>query len=443
LAAEVVRGGVTDNSDKIDPLPRIVEGHFPDFDGDADLTTKTFTYYPTTQNISKNFLQALFDNGFTKDGSCYTKTSDTDMAAGCTGTYNGLYGLLEVTGTKSVSYSKSMDIPNSTFSSYFLKHEVPFIGVRLYKEFGGDLSSSTIFQDYGDLLVNKYEFLPTASPYRWQKTKNGLTYEWYYKNDNGNAAAYWYIAKTDSYDAFKEVGLGVGGGEINDIADNLDNSSAGHISGLGYYVNGTIQGTPYNLPEGVSLTTDIFGATKGSYSSSSHYTTVTSPKEAYNVSIGSGYPVTLIVELENIKSFPQEVVFPAGLIVTSKKSNGKYVVQSGILLKEARVIIPANSGSYRVLMVLYCVNWGITDAWGGGKTFDGWVVTNSVLLLDLIGHLKNKKINVEEYSPDTKKVYDNIYDRLSNIVWSITNNMNYYTYEANIKWINENIEDSD
>jgi hypothetical protein len=240
------------------------------------------------------------------------------------------------------------------------------------------------------------------------------------------------------------VGCGSGGGN----SKGGSSGQAGQIPGLGLNTGSEVQGAPYNLPDGISLKTDIYGANSSNLHSENYYSMVTSPSNGHDKVVGSGYPVTLIVELVNTNSYDKEVVFPAGLIVTSKRSDGLYKIQNGILLRETKVSVPANSSSYKVILVLYCVNLGIPDAWGG-SIFDGWVVTNSALLQDLIKRLENKKINVEEYTSATESKYNEIYKRLSTIVWSITNGKDdqtfvlyefsifgkNYTHDENMAWI--------
>ncbi|MDR0408754.1 MAG: hypothetical protein LBH45_07560 [Campylobacteraceae bacterium] len=236
---------------------------------------------------------------------------------------------------------------------------------------------------------------------------------------------------------------GSGGGSGGEI----DNSQAGEISGLGLNYEGEVYGTPYNLPQGVSLKTDMRGLSWAGYLIAGEFYSAITSFSGYDTIVGSGGAVALSVEFENLNSVPKEVVFPAGLIIKPIEKG----IQNGILLKETRVTIPANTNSYKIILVMYCANLGIPSSWNLQVIYDGWVVTNSSLIQDLINRLKNKKINIEEYSSAEVNQYDENTTRLASILWKITNGMSdygllayeysmfgrNYTDEEDILWIEQ------
>ena len=228
---------------------------------------------------------------------------------------------------------------------------------------------------------------------------------------------------------------GSGGG-----GSDLVNHHPGEIPGLGEYP-GELQGMPFVLPQGVMLNGDIRGADYNwlYYTASSSLNLLLSDKEnkvlpppymniAQAVSfpenqpyVGSGFDVTVTIPLLNTNPTETTVVFPARLIIKAK--SGEY--QNGMLLKETRVTIPANT-EYAVTLVMYCVN--LQRMGSESSAFYGWgVVSNSSLLKDLTDRLVNKKINVEEYDdivlsrqPWNSPEYYSRYERLADIVWNLT-----------------------
>jgi len=226
---------------------------------------------------------------------------------------------------------------------------------------------------------------------------------------------------------------------------------AGNIPGLGD-ADGVLTGTPFTLPAGVELSGDITGAGNqyeywdlASYSSAATYSFVNKNGEVetrtfaspfrnseadapiYYYGSGAGY-VDLLLPLRNTLSKQATVTFPAATILVSKSGE----CQNGVLLKKVTIIIPAKT-DYRVCLSFYCGNLQKHSA-SSSQVYTLGVISNASLILDLCDKLKNKKINIEEFSKTSYEDYavytDQIGD-LQGMVWSITehNGLSQYYYD--------------
>jgi len=204
-----------------------------------------------------------------------------------------------------------------------------------------------------------------------------------------------------------------------------ENFAAGEIPGLGS-ADGELTGIPFTLPSGVTLIKEITGAGNyADYWSQSHGDEV-----RHYFGSGRGY-VDLLIPLRNSNSGNITVTFPAGTIIRSK-SNG---YQHGVLIKKVTISIPANS-DYYLSLSLYCGNEHRGSA--GSSTIYEWaVVSNASLLIDLCERIKNKKINIEEFSPTSADDYRTcslLVSTLQRIVWRITDGKGLT--ESDIEYIN-------
>lgn len=222
----------------------------------------------------------------------------------------------------------------------------------------------------------------------------------------------------------------------NGSGSDVSNYEPGAIPGIGS-AEGELTGTPFVLPEGVSIIGDIAanGSSYGywNFSEAKDYQitnkdgSVTTgqilPKTNRNDSLtyhyfgsGSGL-VELIIPLHNSNNNSVTVTFPAALVVRNLAGN----CQNGILLKKAVVVIPANS-DYYLNLSFYCANL-TKDTPGESDLYTFAVVSDADPLLELCDMLKNKKINIEEFDPtktEDQTTFETQAAMLQLIVWAVT-----------------------
>ncbi|MCL2682834.1 MAG: hypothetical protein FWE63_05035 [Bacteroidales bacterium] len=212
------------------------------------------------------------------------------------------------------------------------------------------------------------------------------------------------------------------------------NYEAGQIPGLGN-TPGNLTGTPFTLPAGVVLIEDITGnAYQGNYwniaekayfyiskagtieTSTLAFLTRAQEKPIHYFGSGRSY-VNLLIPLRNTLSTSVTVTFPEATIIRSQTGD----CQNGVLLKKVVVTIPAGS-DYYLCLSLYCGNASKGTA-GYDDIYVWGVVSDVKLLLDLCNMIKNKKINIEEFSSTSSNDYDAYYHvttLLQDAVWEIT-----------------------
>lgn len=233
------------------------------------------------------------------------------------------------------------------------------------------------------------------------------------------------------------------GGDGLDLGD-LEDLLGGKVPGLGNK-EGNLTGTPFALPAGVSLVEPIQGADSdvpdywyyddnGTRAAAGIPTSakpngstplVRTPLSAATRAdepawlwrgSGEGY-VDLVVKLKNDGSSAQTVTFPAALIVKSVSGAS----QHGVLIKKATVSIPAG-GQCNVVLTMYCGNL-FRDSVHGGEAYEWGVVSDSPALKELCDLVKNKKINIEEFTPGNTNdylTYIGQASELQSIVWNVT-----------------------
>ena len=226
--------------------------------------------------------------------------------------------------------------------------------------------------------------------------------------------------------------------EKDDKTEDPSAFEAGQIPGLGD-TEGNLTGTPFQLPDGVEITGDITGSANqdnywdlySSYASprsfiskdgnveNKTFTSLRSAEEETTIYYyGSGYGyVDLLIPLRNIRSNPVTVTFPAATILVSKAGD----CQNGVLIKKVTVTIPANS-EYSICLSFYCGNLSKSSAHRNDVYVLG-VVSNAKPLLDLCDRVKNKQINIEEFSRTSVADYERYcsqVNRLQSIVWNVT-----------------------
>lgn len=212
----------------------------------------------------------------------------------------------------------------------------------------------------------------------------------------------------------------------SDDDDNDDNNivvnDAGQIPGLGN-TDGELTGKAFQLPSGITLEQDITGY-DGSYKSAidkKESNTVevalnSLPKANIDIDevIGSGYYVTLLLNLKNGTDKDVEIEFPAGLIIKSR--SGDY--QNGVLLKKTKATISANQ-TENIVLLMYCGNASRSSS-SSYEKYDWAVISNSSLIVDLCNRLANKKINYEEFASTEVSTYVLQVTHLQDILWKLT-----------------------
>lgn len=189
-----------------------------------------------------------------------------------------------------------------------------------------------------------------------------------------------------------------------------DNYEPGNIPGLGN-TPGNLTGESFSLPN-VWLSEEITGA--GHYND--YWDKPIEEPEIHYYGSGKGY-VDLLLKLSNAGSTSITVTFPAATIFVSKTGN----CQNGILLKEVKITIPANS-YYYLCLSLYCGNKHKSAA-GSNDVYNLGVISDADPLIDLCNKLKNKKINIEKFSrtnTEDRYTYNSQIDMLQNILWKVT-----------------------
>ena len=236
----------------------------------------------------------------------------------------------------------------------------------------------------------------------------------------------------------------------DDNQPEQENYAPGEIPGLGD-ASGELTGTPFNLPQGVELLNEVVGYdfTIGYWdflggSASLNLQTKKSPKKSAFVQksvrtksdethyyYGSGCNlVDLLIPMTNNNSVATTVDFPAGTILKSRTGD----TQNGVLIKKVSLTIPAKS-DYYLCLSFYCGNAN-RDAASSGDVYDLGVVSNAHPIIELCNKVKNKKINIEDFSPELSNylIYTTQTIRLQDIVWSITDGEGMS--EDDIRYIN-------
>lgn len=212
----------------------------------------------------------------------------------------------------------------------------------------------------------------------------------------------------------------------NKEENNLVIDIPGKIPGLGD-TEGELTGTPFVLPEGVTLTQTITGTRYG-YSKSAPAIAKKDIKSLSNIEseirlrassqevdtvLGAGYFVQLHIALKNTTTKDIEVVFPAGMIIVSNSGN----YQNGVLLKKVSIKVPAGK-DYKIALLMFCGNSGKSPS-STYETYRWAVVSNSSLIVQLCNMLTKKKINYEDFKDGEEGFSDSV-STLQGILWSLT-----------------------
>lgn len=180
----------------------------------------------------------------------------------------------------------------------------------------------------------------------------------------------------------------------SDKGDNQPTEQAGRIQGMGDST-GLPQGEPFVLPAGVTTVGTIYG-----------YICDT----AYEV--GSGSLVQVCVGFLNSSAADITLTIPAGLILIATDASAN---QHGVVIQDAQVVLKANKLT-RVGINSYCINQSKSPS-SSGDIYTLGPVTSSILMNQLIGWLKNKKVNKTDYTDD---VYYDVRTIVQGLVWGVS-----------------------
>ena len=188
-----------------------------------------------------------------------------------------------------------------------------------------------------------------------------------------------------SFNACKKSGSG----------DNKPTEQPGKIPGMGANT-GTPEGEQYVLPAGITIVGNIYGDNCDT---------------TYRV--GSGYLVEVCVGLFNNKTKDTIIALPAGLIILATNAAED---QHGVVIHETKVVLKAKKLT-RVGVGAYCINSSKHSS-SSDQTYKLGPVSSSQLMQQLIGWLKNKKINRNEYTDED--AYLETVGTVQSLVWAIT-----------------------
>lgn len=200
-----------------------------------------------------------------------------------------------------------------------------------------------------------------------------------------------------------------------------------NIPGMGE-TPGELQGTPFKLPASIQVLGSIDGWSSDRFSSSisgplemsklnkgqenkfniglkqkvSSINAVSSDLELCQ-EIGVGRWVALFLNLKNTSNSPVTFTIPAGLMFKSLNPED----QSGIVIGDHIITIPAGTELCRVLINTFCLN-ADRDPSSSSSRYSLGLITNARPMVELINLLKNKALTREHTV------------RIQSLVWSIT-----------------------
>lgn len=189
----------------------------------------------------------------------------------------------------------------------------------------------------------------------------------------------------------------------------------GNIQGMGNAPGNLEVKAPFTFPQGITLIGDISGLNNPGLKSGG------SKSESYSTHGSGGKMIKLKLTLLNSSDKPKTIFFPKGLLWECNISG----YQNAILLQTTWISLKANS-KREIIMDLYCVNFGLKPS-DGISTFKILGVSKSTIIGKLLTAIGWKKINFEmiygTYATGkgtAEPTYEQITERLQNIVWNLT-----------------------
>jgi hypothetical protein len=198
----------------------------------------------------------------------------------------------------------------------------------------------------------------------------------------------------------------------NKSGDDKDSTAPGdekpgQIPGMGN-AGGVPQGEPFKLPAGISLKGDIVGNEDG----------VSGQDCVFD---GQGFNVVVKIKLHrDTGSAPIEVVFPAGLVITTASEG----FQHGLLIEKVVVTIPpvqpgSGGSDCQVTLMMLCLNAARKPS-DASAIYKFATVTNSEQIKDFIKKLSGKKISFSAYPLGNNDDYFLNEEFIQDALWSIT-----------------------
>ena len=189
----------------------------------------------------------------------------------------------------------------------------------------------------------------------------------------------------------------------------------GQIPGMGN-AGGELQAEAYEFHQDLT-----FGTNEG-VDVDTHVSVLKSAKDGLEVVIGEpqGSGDEVMIEIEITNNHPTEcrsAWFRAGTVFDCNLEG----YQNGILLAPVNICVaPGTTKTFT--LYLYCLNRGLENS-DEDVIYENLGVTTSQEVLDFIELLMFKKVNYEHYLyyPEVNFNYNEVKDRLQNILWKITN----------------------
>ena len=192
--------------------------------------------------------------------------------------------------------------------------------------------------------------------------------------------------------------------------DSLATERPGQIAGFGE-APGAPTGSPFALPNGVTLASPIVGREDGRHQEDCAFD-------------GPGFWVTVSMTLQrdSTGTGPITVEFPPGLVITTASEG----FQHGLLVERVVVTVPpnmpgpggSNSGRCQATLMLSCMNAARKTA-NASARFKLGPVTNSPLILDFIKRLSTKKILYSAFGVEDETWFEN-QERIQAALWHLT-----------------------
>ncbi len=200
---------------------------------------------------------------------------------------------------------------------------------------------------------------------------------------------------------------------------SIDGEKPGKIPGMGE-TPGTLQGTQFKLPAGVSIKGEIRGNDDGR-----------SSKDC--VFDGTGYwvNVKMTLQTDSTTTGPVTVEFPPGLVIVSASEG----FQHGLLIERILVTVPPvmpgpGSNECQVSLLMYCLNTARKPS-DITATYKFGPITNSPLIKDFMSRLAGKKTLYSDYVEGDPEWHTN-QENIQEALWGLTDGEGLSDYDLEV-----------